>query len=156
MQLHSIQTGHKDLIHDIQYNFFGNRACTVSSDQVIKVWNTSTGQNDRQKWELIDSWKAHDASVLKVCWAHPEFGQLIASCSFDRTVKIWEEQDDESSPSQKRWKIVGTLSEDFFAIQDLQFAPNHLGLKLAVVGENGMLRIYEALDVVNVGKWALM
>lgn len=26
-----------------------------------------------------------------MAWAHPEFGQIIASCSFDRTVVIWEE-----------------------------------------------------------------
>ena len=35
--------------------------------------------------------KAHQGSVWKVAWAHPEFGQVIASCSYDRTVSIWEE-----------------------------------------------------------------
>ena len=25
-------------------------------------------------------------------WAHPEFGQVLATCSFDRTVAVWEEQ----------------------------------------------------------------
>ena len=25
-------------------------------------------------------------------WAHPEFGQVLATCSFDRTALIWEEQ----------------------------------------------------------------
>lgn len=37
--------------------------------------------------------QAHEGSVLKVSWAHPEFGQVIATCSFDRTVRIWEEQE---------------------------------------------------------------
>jgi nucleoporin SEH1 len=46
-----------------------------------------------QEWKLNDTWKAHDSSVLKVAWAHPEFGQLFSSCSFDRTIKIWEEQE---------------------------------------------------------------
>ena len=38
-------------------------------------------------------YKAHDCSIVKVTWAHPEFGNVFASCSFDRTVKIWEENE---------------------------------------------------------------
>jgi len=40
---------------------------------------------------LTASWKAHSGSVWKVTWAHPDFGQVIATCSFDRTAAIWEE-----------------------------------------------------------------
>lgn len=40
---------------------------------------------------MTASWKAHSGSVWKVTWAHPEFGQVIATCSFDRTAAIWEE-----------------------------------------------------------------
>lgn len=36
--------------------------------------------------------KTHSGSVWKVTWAHPEFGQVLASCSFDRTAAVWEEQ----------------------------------------------------------------
>lgn len=35
--------------------------------------------------------QAHSASVWKVTWAHPEFGSVLATCSFDRTAAIWEE-----------------------------------------------------------------
>ena len=33
----------------------------------------------------------HSGSVWRVTWAHPEFGQVVATCSFDRTAAIWEE-----------------------------------------------------------------
>jgi nucleoporin SEH1 len=79
-------TGHDDLIQDIKYNFYGDRMITCSSDQKIKVWDLVNNQ-----WVLNDSWKAHDSVVLRVSWAHPEFGQLICSCSFDRKIKVWEE-----------------------------------------------------------------
>ena len=35
--------------------------------------------------------QCHTGSVWRVAWAHPEFGQVIATCSFDRTAVIWEE-----------------------------------------------------------------
>ena len=34
----------------------------------------------------------HKGSVWKAVWAHPEFGQVLATCSLDRTVKIHEER----------------------------------------------------------------
>ena len=36
--------------------------------------------------------QTHSGSVWRVTWAHPEFGQVLATCSFDRTVGVWEEQ----------------------------------------------------------------
>lgn len=53
----------------------------------FKVWD----QDDHENWHLRASWKAHSGSVWKVTWAHPEFGQVLATCSFDRTAAIWEE-----------------------------------------------------------------
>lgn len=48
-------------------------------------------QDDYENWNITASWKAHSGSVWKVTWAHPEFGQVLATCSFDRTAAIWEE-----------------------------------------------------------------
>src|SRR6266576_2855372 len=45
----------------------------------------------RQFIVTIHVGQAHDAAVTKLSWAHPEFGSVLASSSFDRTVKIWEE-----------------------------------------------------------------
>ena len=36
--------------------------------------------------------QTHSGSVWRVTWAHPEYGQVLATCSFDRTVGVWEEQ----------------------------------------------------------------
>lgn len=48
-------------------------------------------QDEQKNWILSANWKAHSGSVWKVTWAHPEFGQVLATCSFDRTAAIWEE-----------------------------------------------------------------
>lgn len=92
-QVTRFDTDHEDLIHDVSYNYYGKRLVTCSSDQRLKVWDFNETGHGEAKWEVNDSWKAHDCSILKVIWANPEFGQVIASCSFDRQVKIWEEQE---------------------------------------------------------------
>lgn len=36
-EAHTINAQHKDLIHDVAYNYYGNRMATCSSDQFVKV-----------------------------------------------------------------------------------------------------------------------
>ncbi|KAK5665690.1 epoxide hydrolase, soluble (sEH) [Batrachochytrium dendrobatidis] len=151
-QLSTFDAGHEDLIHDVVYDYYGTKLITVSSDQRIKVWQVE----DTGAWSLNDVWKAHDSSIVKASWAHPEFGQVFASCSFDKTVKIWEEQEQEQCQSGRRWTECATLTESRGSVHDIEFAPNHLGLKLAACGSDGVLRIYEAMDVVNLTSWTLM
>ena len=33
----------------------------------------------------------HEGPVWQVTWAHPKFGSLLASCSFDHKVIVWKE-----------------------------------------------------------------
>ncbi|XP_015747920.1 PREDICTED: nucleoporin seh1-like [Acropora digitifera] len=84
-----IHAEHKDLIHDVSYDYHGRRMATCSSDQSVKVWDLDKKKGE---WICTASWKTHSGSVWKVTWAHPEFGQVLASCSFDRTAAVWEEQ----------------------------------------------------------------
>ena len=41
--LYQFQPGHEDLVHDLAYDFFGQRLATCSSDQRIKVWEVPGG-----------------------------------------------------------------------------------------------------------------
>ncbi|KAF0336924.1 WD40 repeat-like protein [Gigaspora margarita] len=153
MAVHAFDSSHDDLIHDVSYDFYGKRLVTCSSDQKLKVWEFN---QDTSSWELVDSWRAHECSVLKVSWAHPEFGQVIASCSFDRSVRIWEEQEHEPKNSNKRWALRANLVDSSGSVKDIEFAPNNWGLKLATVAADGVLRIYEALEVNNLSDWSMM
>ena len=54
----------------------------------MKIWDRDPATNT---WKNSATWKSHSGSVWKVTWAHPEFGQIVATCSFDRTAVIWEE-----------------------------------------------------------------
>jgi WD40 repeat protein len=118
---------HRDLIHDVAFDFYGSRMATCSSDQTIKIfdkcdppvegkgWRKSAefrvrvclcvsvpmpairlsldGHHEKCFHKMISlrSCQAHNGAVWRICWAHPEFGQILASCSLDHCVTIWEE-----------------------------------------------------------------
>ncbi|KAJ3063682.1 epoxide hydrolase, soluble (sEH), partial [Rhizoclosmatium hyalinum] len=134
------------------YDFYGKRIATCSSDQRVKVWHIDS---ETEGWEVADAWKAHDCSIVKVAWAHPEFGSVLASCSYDRSIKIWEEQEHEPFNSTRRFKLRATLTDAKSSVQTLSFAPNHQGLKLATTSTDGYLRIYECPDPQSLSLWSL-
>jgi nucleoporin SEH1 len=53
--------GHHDLVLAVDFNYFGNRMVTASSDHRLKVWDKKD-----DSWTLVESWKAHDAEVVDV------------------------------------------------------------------------------------------
>ncbi|KIY47304.1 WD40 repeat-like protein [Fistulina hepatica ATCC 64428] len=158
-----IQNAHSDLVTDVAYDFYGIRLATCSLDQRIKVWAL-----DQQSgtWSVEDDWKAHDAAVSKLSWAHPEFGSLIASSSFDRTVRVWEQTSPSQTPDPKasangiqpstgRWVERALLTDARGTVRGVEFAPHHFGLKLASVASDNYVRIYECLEQPGVSSWQL-
>lgn len=59
-------------------------------DCLVKVFDVdaATGNNT---W--VADLKGHTGPVWEVAWAHPTFGTILASCSYDGHVYIWEERD---------------------------------------------------------------
>lgn len=153
--MHVFQTGHEELVHDIKYDFYGKHVATASSDQHIKVFDLDSASSS---WVLNDLWKAHDSLIVKLSWAHPEFSSLrmIASCSYDRTVKIWQERPAELHGSGRRWqKLTALAFESFGPIYDVVFAPPHMGLKLGCIGSDGIVHIYESVEPSDLSVWCL-
>lgn len=145
-------TGHEDLVHDIVYDFYGRHVATCSSDQHIKVFKLDKETNE---WELSDSWKAHDSSIVSLDWASPEYGRIIASVSYDKTIKLWEEEPDAPECSGRRWTKLCTLNDATGPLYSVRFAPGHLGLRLGAIGNDGILRVYDAVDPSDLRSWTL-
>lgn len=56
------------------------KGCAISND-TLKI-TLSTFHFSRR----------HTGPVWQVTWAHPKFGHILASCSYDGKVLIWKEQ----------------------------------------------------------------
>ncbi|VDM66273.1 unnamed protein product [Strongylus vulgaris] len=162
---------HRDLIHQVAFDHHGRRLATCSSDMTLSVWDRTPDGS----WVKAASWKVHGGAVWRVVWAHPEFGQLLATCSYDRSVHIWEEI--RSAPGAEgrkgaRWVRKAYLTDSRANVTDIAFAPRHLGLMLvsckvliewlllnsyfqATVSAQGIVRIYEAADVMDLSRWSL-
>ncbi|EMR09792.1 hypothetical protein PNEG_01975 [Pneumocystis murina B123] len=153
MEWKTIKTTHEDLIHDVSYDYYGRRLATCSSDLRVKVFDYD---DITAEWIENDSWKSANAAILKVIWANPKVGQVIAICSIDRTVRIFEEQEHEAKNSGKRWHEKARLVDSRGAVLDIWFAPIHYGLKLASVSADAVIRIYEALSPNDLSQWTLM
>ncbi|KAA8499989.1 Nucleoporin seh1-A [Porphyridium purpureum] len=90
---------HEDTVHDIAYDYYGVRVATCSSDRKIKLWEQGPG--GANSWECVAAWVAHEGPILRVCWAPPHAcgPGVLASCSTDRKVVLWEERSSSSSVS---------------------------------------------------------
>ena len=143
----------------------------------IKIWrlDENTGQwinEDEWKVSLLlrsvlvlsrnfcaqaaDLLQAHSAPVTRLSWAHPEYGTILASCSFDKLVKVWEEigpgrmEPDNTAPapgtggiggggmtgtagtvgSASRWVERAKFVESKASVRAIEFSPRYFGLKL--------------------------
>ncbi len=61
----SFYHGHQDIVNSIHYNFDGSRIVTASADHRLKVWETKD-----EEWQVVDTWRGHDAEVLDVSSPH--------------------------------------------------------------------------------------
>lgn len=145
-----IQTDHADSIQRIAFDTYGRRIATCSGDRSVRVWDLM----DTGEWSLAAQWLAHRGAVTSIFWAHPEFGSILATCGTDHDAKIWEERSN-GNALNSRWIVKASLTEARKAVSCLEFAPRHWGLKLAVGSSDGCVRIYEAVDIMNLAQWPL-
>lgn len=126
----SIDTQHDDMIHDAQLDYYGKKLATCSSDRTVKIYDVS---GDLQNQEQVLT--GHDGPIWQVAWAHPKFGVLLATCSYDGKVIIYRE----SQPSV--WGQIHVHGFHECSVNSIAWAPYEYGLSLACASADGKVSI---------------
>ena len=97
----------------------------------------------------------HKGAVLRVCWADPEFGSIIASCGNDQQVIVFKEKevsDQKPRMMQKNkkdtvniktsWEQIWLNNNSNQQVRDIKFAPKFNGLVLSVACADGVVKFY--------------
>lgn len=128
----TVDTQHDDMVHDAQLDYYGTKLATSSSDRTVKIYDVAGESNYSHTATL----QGHVGPVWQVSWAHPKFGVVLASCSFDGSVLIHRE----STP--QNWSCV--LNEKQLhesSVNSLEFAPHTHGLICAAASSDGRVSI---------------
>eukprot|EP00002_Diphylleia_rotans_P038366 TRINITY_DN8711_c0_g1_i2.p1 TRINITY_DN8711_c0_g1~~TRINITY_DN8711_c0_g1_i2.p1 ORF type:complete len:310 (+),score=59.31 TRINITY_DN8711_c0_g1_i2:91-1020(+) len=124
-------TTHGDIIHDVQMDYYGRRIATCSSDRTICIFEVSTEAPVRTA-QLM----GHSGPVWQVSWAHPRFGNILASCSYDRRIIVWKEA------QQNQWIQIYTYDQHNSSVNSVAWAPHEYGLVLAAGSADGTISIH--------------
>ncbi|KAF1983319.1 WD40 repeat-like protein [Aulographum hederae CBS 113979] len=156
VKMNSFQTfdhGHEDLVLAVDFNMYGTRMATASSDHTIKVWDK---KND--EWFVTDQWRAHDAEVVDVKWNGPHMGQVLGSIGEDGRFKLWEEDVVEAPNSGRRFKMITSMkSETKVPFMSLDIKNVSLvETYIALITRDGYLTVHEPVDHDNLAEWQIL
>ncbi|KAK9326124.1 WD40-repeat-containing domain protein [Lipomyces orientalis] len=132
----SIGSLHNDVIHDAVLDYYGKRLATCSSDKTIKIFEI-----DGDNHKLVETLQGHEGPVWQVSWAHPKFGVILASCSFDGKVLIWREDE-----STKTWSTIAQHAAHTESVNSVQWSPPELGAVLVCGSSDGSVSVVEFND----------
>ncbi|KAF8210068.1 WD40 repeat-like protein [Mycena galopus ATCC 62051] len=118
----------RGLRHDAQLDYYGKRLATCSSDRTVKVFDVIDGDTQKAGKSLT----GHTGPVWQVAWAHPKFGNILASCSYDGKVLIWKEQ--QAPSSTNNWAKIREHTLHTASV-------NSLGAILACASSDGKLSV---------------
>ncbi|KAG8810320.1 Cytosolic iron-sulfur protein assembly protein [Serendipita sp. 399] len=89
-----IVTGHRKTVRWIAWSPSGKDLATASFDSSVSIWERLEGDEEEGEslgeWECVSTLEGHDSECKSV--AYSSDGSLIASCSRDKSVWIWEVQ----------------------------------------------------------------
>ncbi|KAF2125141.1 WD40 repeat-like protein [Dothidotthia symphoricarpi CBS 119687] len=141
--------GHQDLVLAVDFNYFGTRMVTASSDHRIKVWDKKD-----DVWTLVESWKAHDAEIVDVKWNGPFMGEVIGSIGEDGRCKLWQEDATAVPMSGSRFQLITNLASQTHApFMSLDFKNIMQETWLALITRDGLLTVLEPQDQSSLNEW---
>jgi cytosolic iron-sulfur protein assembly protein CIAO1 len=109
--------GHDAEIKSVAYSPSGQYLATCSRDKSVWIWE-EIGADGEDEWETIAVLQDHDGDVKSVSWCPDNRnGELLASASYDDTVRLWRED------SEGEWECVAVLRGHGGTVWGLDWEP---------------------------------
>ncbi|XP_058224641.1 protein SEH1 [Rhododendron vialii] len=133
------------------WNYSGQRMATGSTDGTLAIFDSVDPTSS--SFTCSSRSKVHEASIVKVVWVPPEYGDAVACIYADGTLSLWEEVVEDSRPLQ--WKLCKDFDKSSNQVLDVQFGVSLIGLKMVAAYSDGHLKVYELLDPLELKNWQL-
>ncbi|KAK9471292.1 protein transport protein SEC13 [Dipodascopsis tothii] len=138
----NISNIHDDMIHDAILDYYGKRLATCSSDKTIKLFDI-----EGESYRHITTLKGHEGPVWSLAFAHPKYGTILASASFDGTVLIWRPVASVSvAASPANWEIIARHTAHTASVNSIEFSPPEYGAMLVCGSSDGSVSVVEFKD----------
>lgn len=105
---HNLQS-HRDPVNCVAFHPVFSSLASGSEDTTIKIWDWELGELERTV-------KGHTKAVLDLDYGGPRGNTLLASCSSDLTVKLWDPSDE--------YKNIRTLPGHDHSVSAVRFIPS--------------------------------
>lgn len=125
---------HRGHITGLAFSEKGDYLVTCSTDHGIILWGVS-GKKLKKIWEIPN---AHGSVVSSVCFGRKETANLIVSCSWDGTLKVW------SVESSKHGVPVKTLGGHRARMTDVRVTAD--GKQLITSAADCTLRLWSLVE----------
>ena len=112
-------------------DYYSKRLATCSSDRTIKIFELHGAAQTH-----VADITGHEGPVWQVSWAHPKFGVLLASCSYDSKIMVHRE----TAPNS--WVCVYTSDVHKASVNAVAWAPYQYGLILACCSADGKVSVH--------------
>jgi len=140
-----VDTQHDDMIHDAQMDYYGTKLATSSSDRTVKIYDVVQTQTDtnvpgttQPSYHQTATLTGHSGPVWQVSWAHPKYGTVLASCSFDGSILIHRET------RPREWtQLHAARNLHDSSVNSVKFAPHEYGLIVAGASSDGRVSVLQ-------------
>lgn len=141
-------------------DYYGKRLATCSSDKTIKLFDiegdsykhitTLLGYVDYLPIAffalLLKKTNSHEGPVWSLSFAHPKFGTILASASFDAQVFIWRPVATATSALSTTWEIIARHTAHTASVNSVEFSPPEYGAMLVCASSDGNVSVVEFKD----------